>query len=84
MQNIIKLLIILIFLFTYCTQQPEQNHPKKYIPKAIEKEGHSGSKDGLAKPQIIPVNKSKLTKILIGKPFTMGNYSSWQTGTPLY
>ena len=65
-----------VFLFSLllniigCNQQQEENEPNLITPKAAKTIGHLVSKDSMAIPEKIPVDESKLKKVLAGKPFT--------------
>ncbi|MBK6381120.1 MAG: hypothetical protein IPF72_16130 [Chitinophagaceae bacterium] len=73
MQLKIKDWPLLFFLLLYtisCNQQHNENQPGQTTLKAAEPKGNLVPGDSIAISQSIPVEKSKLKKVLAGKPFT--------------
>ena len=73
MQLKIKQWAFLIFLLLNtigCNPQQEETEPPLITPKAAKTTGHLVPKDSVTIPEIIPVDESKLKKVLAGKPFT--------------
>jgi len=59
-----------VFLFSIVFSCKDNNKTDRtfFPPKVVEAKGHVVPPGSMAEPKVIPVNESKLTKILVGKP----------------
>ena len=64
-----KLAVLLyLFLVASCSNRQEQNPFNHFTPKVVKANAYIVSKDSIAEPKIIPVDETKLVKVVAGKP----------------